>query len=320
MAQTGLYGSTCLVICKNSVSFNRYFFWEKMHWIPHNVLYLPKEEGGQGLVHLQSRTAAFRLQFIQRFLTGPENLSWRPLASMILKTAGGLCLDKSLFLLDPRRINTSRMPEFYRNLFKVWDLFQVKRTDSTLSLFWLLKEPLIYGSRLDILGAGGTMTATFINSKVITLDCLTKLAGPSFGKVNEVADCLKVKSIRVVANVLQKLQSVFTTEEKNMLQEYCKGALIPNEKDNFPNLLLSPKLGEHMGFFLESGELADMDLCESSGKKLYKALVKAFNKKGLHGRVDTPWRDVLKISKNVKPEWRALYKPPLATRVGDLQW
>lgn len=212
------------------------------------------------------------------------------------------------------------MPEFYRNLFKVWDLFQVKRTDSTLSLFWLLKEPLIYGSRLDILGACGTMTATFINSKVITLDCLTKLAGPSFGKVNEVADCLKVKSIQVVANVLQKLQSVFTTEEKNMLQEYCKGALIPNEKDNFPNLLLSPKLGEHMGFFLESGELADMDLCESSGKKLYKALVKAFNKKGLHGRVDTPWRDVLKISKNVKPEWRALYKPPLAKRVGDLQW
>lgn len=188
-------------------SLNR-FFWEKMHWIPHNVLYLPKEEGGQGLVHLQSRTAAFRLQFIQRFLTGPENLSWRPLASMILKTAGGLCLDKSLFLLDPRRINTSRMPEFYRNLFKVWDLFQVKRTDSTLSLFWLLKEPLIYGSRLDILGACGTMTATFINSKVITLDCLVKLAGPSFGKVNEVVDCLKVKSIRVVANVLQKLQSV----------------------------------------------------------------------------------------------------------------
>ncbi len=42
------------------------FFGEKMLWVPHNVLYLPKEEGGQGLVHLQSRTAAFRLQFIQR--------------------------------------------------------------------------------------------------------------------------------------------------------------------------------------------------------------------------------------------------------------
>ncbi len=70
-----------------------------MHWVPHNVLYLPKEEGGQRLVHLQSRTAAFRLQFIQRFLTGPENLSWRSVASMILKTAEGLCLDKSLLHL-----------------------------------------------------------------------------------------------------------------------------------------------------------------------------------------------------------------------------
>ncbi|KAI2646955.1 putative 149 kDa protein [Labeo rohita] len=142
------------------------FFWDKMHWVPHNVLYLPKEEGGQGLVHLQSRTAAFRLQFIQRFLTGPKNLSWRPVASMILKTAEGLCLDKSLFLLNPQKINTSKMPEFYRNLFKVWDLFQVKRTDSTSSLFWLLKEPLIYGSRLDFLGGFGALMEAFLNLRL----------------------------------------------------------------------------------------------------------------------------------------------------------
>lgn len=36
------------------------FFWEKFHWVIHNILYLPKEEGGQGMVHLQSRTVVFR--------------------------------------------------------------------------------------------------------------------------------------------------------------------------------------------------------------------------------------------------------------------
>ncbi len=193
------------------------FFWEKLHWVPYNVLSLPKEEGGQGLVHLQSRSAAFRLQFIQRFLTGPENLSWRPVASMILKTAEGLCLDKSLFLLDPKKVNTSKMPEFYRNLFKVWDLFQVKRTSSMSSLFWLLKEPLIYGSRLDILGACGTMTAAFIKSKITTIGCLVKVAGPSFGKAEDVAVLLGVKSIRIIIQVLQKLQSAFIIEELKML-------------------------------------------------------------------------------------------------------
>ncbi|KAK3537057.1 hypothetical protein QTP70_000278 [Hemibagrus guttatus] len=52
------------------------FFWEGLHWIPQSVLHLPKEEGGQGLVQLSSRAAAFRLQFMQRLLTGPRVLVW----------------------------------------------------------------------------------------------------------------------------------------------------------------------------------------------------------------------------------------------------
>ncbi|KAI3364782.1 hypothetical protein L3Q82_000910 [Scortum barcoo] len=31
------------------------FFWDRLHWLPQAVLFLPKEEGGQGLVHLASR-------------------------------------------------------------------------------------------------------------------------------------------------------------------------------------------------------------------------------------------------------------------------
>uniref|UniRef100_A0A8C2FKM2 Reverse transcriptase domain-containing protein n=1 Tax=Cyprinus carpio TaxID=7962 RepID=A0A8C2FKM2_CYPCA len=44
------------------------FFWDKLHWVPQSVLYLPKDEGGHGLIHLQSRMAAFRLQFLKRLL------------------------------------------------------------------------------------------------------------------------------------------------------------------------------------------------------------------------------------------------------------
>ncbi|KAK3516367.1 hypothetical protein QTP70_009921 [Hemibagrus guttatus] len=57
------------------------FFWDNLHWIPQSVLHLPKEEGGQGLVQLSSRAAAFRLQFIQRLLTGPRDLVWGAAAS-----------------------------------------------------------------------------------------------------------------------------------------------------------------------------------------------------------------------------------------------
>ncbi|KAK3539294.1 hypothetical protein QTP86_033724 [Hemibagrus guttatus] len=55
-------------------------FWDGLHWIPQSILHLPKEVGGQGLVQLSSRAAAFRLQFIQRLLTGPRDLVWRAAA------------------------------------------------------------------------------------------------------------------------------------------------------------------------------------------------------------------------------------------------
>lgn len=45
-----------------------------------------------------------------------------------------------------------------------------------------------------------------------------------------------------------------------------------------------------------------------------------FNKKLFDRKFDTPWRSVLKLGNDVKPEWRSLYKPPLSKRVGDIQW
>ena len=50
------------------------FFSGSLHWVPQGVLYLSREEGGQDLIHLASRTATFRLQFIKRFLTGTSDL------------------------------------------------------------------------------------------------------------------------------------------------------------------------------------------------------------------------------------------------------
>ncbi len=93
------------------------------------------------------------------------------------------------------------------------------------------------------------MTAAFIKSKTITIGCLVKVAGPRFGKAEDVAVLLGVKSIRIVTQVLQKLQSAFIVEELKMLQGYSDGELIPNEKDQFPNLLLSLNVGDCTGFF-----------------------------------------------------------------------
>lgn len=56
------------------------------------MLFLPKEEGGQGLTHVASRGAASPLQFI------PKSLAVRrPIAGAILGVCGGLGLALSCF-------------------------------------------------------------------------------------------------------------------------------------------------------------------------------------------------------------------------------
>ena len=73
-------------------------------------------DGGQGLVHLSSRGATFHFHFLQRFLCGPANLVWRPLACTILNRLGGLGLNRSLFLMDLKQANIKEFPVFYCRL------------------------------------------------------------------------------------------------------------------------------------------------------------------------------------------------------------
>ena len=89
------------------------FFWDRMHWVPQSVLFMPKEEGEHGLVHLASRGAAFRLRFLQSFLTGPADLVWRPVARALLECCGGLGLAESLFLMDQKGLQLNNLSGFY---------------------------------------------------------------------------------------------------------------------------------------------------------------------------------------------------------------
>ena len=295
------------------------FFGDHLHWVPQAVLFLPKDEGGHGLMQMQSRTAAFRMQFIKRLLSGPSDVAWRAVSCSILKTCGGLGLDKSLFLMTPHLMDTSGLPPFYRSLFKIWDLFIVQRNGPVTSLHWLLQEPLVFGARLDITAYGfHALTRILLNSKTVTLRNVFDLAGPNFVDIKKVADHLGVRSVRATAQFLDKWRAVLTVDDFKMLGEYCVEAAIPNEQDRFPDLILSPKLDGSIGPFLEP-EMT-LVLSSVSGKQLYQACVKVFNKRVLNGKVDTPWRTVLRLGQDIRPEWRSLYKPPLDKRVGDLQW
>lgn len=294
------------------------FFWDKMHWIPQCVLHLSKEEGGQGLIHLPSRTAAFRLQFIQKFLTGPNDLVWRPVASKLLHYAGGLGLDESLFLMNPQKVDVTDLPAFYQGLFKVWAFFKVHRGEETVSLYRLLEEPLIFGSRMDIsMTVMPALNKYLCKAGIISLRQLVEITGPLMDSA-KLAERMGLKSLRVADQLLNCWKTRLEPQERAMLKDYSDGFLMPNGMECFPELVLSPNLDDCDGPFLVP--LKEMELSEIKGQWFYRSCVKVINKMKLNGRIDTPWRSTLGLLRSVKPEWRSLYKPPLTKKGGDLQW
>ncbi len=296
------------------------FFWDKLHWIPQSILYLPKEGGGQGLIHLQSRIATFRLHFLQRFLDGPVNVSWRAIGCIILQTVGNFALDSSLFLMDSKCLNLSHLPLFYQNVFKVWSFFHIQNMENFHSIYWLLREPWICKAILDISTFLLGFSKVLQNSGVFVLDQLLSLTGPHFKDTEAVAKRLGLRSIRSINRFLTKLAEAFTSEEKLILEDFFSGINIPDSEDPFPCLTIQPVFEECSGILLKQGRSFSVDLFSCTGKELYKMCVLILNKKKLDKRIDTPWRSVFKLCDDVKPEWRVLYKPPLSKRAGDLQW
>jgi len=55
-------------------------------------------------VHLASRCAAYRLQFVQKCMLGSERLVWRPVAQCILHRISGLGLHNVFFLMNSRKM------------------------------------------------------------------------------------------------------------------------------------------------------------------------------------------------------------------------
>lgn len=76
-----------------------------------------RQMGRQGPVHLASRSAAFRLQFIQHFITLLTDLMWRDVASCIFRQVGNLGLDDLLFLTDLNFQKLNRLPSLSVKMF-----------------------------------------------------------------------------------------------------------------------------------------------------------------------------------------------------------
>ena len=297
------------------------FFWDKLHWVPQSVLFLPKEEGGQGLIHIESRIAAFRVQFAQRYLIGPNDLVWREAASIILRQTAGLGLDSSLFLMNCTGLNLCGLPPFYQAVIKAWNCFKWRAIEPTCSLYWLLEEPLINKARFDIQdNSTPGLNKMLCTSGAVKLKNIVDIAGPDLSNTQGLASFLGLKSLRQTRNMLNLWFKRLTEEEVLMLKDYSEGVECPDKGDPFPDLGYELDLEGVSGPLLNTNDCEMVDLYSAKGKMIYKSCVKALNKNKLNGRIDTVWRHKMEADSEVKPVWRVLYKPPIRKRTGDLQW
>src|SRR4029434_9979215 len=143
---------------------------------------------------------------------------WRPLACTLLRSLGGLDMDRSLFLMDPKTLSTQRLPCSYCGVFKVLSLFKIQREASS-SLCWLLQEPLIRGARLDVsAGMMPSLDNILSNKGVNTFRDLVTVAAPTLNNAENLSSILGIRSLRIVTQFLNKVKDTLTEREKAMLQ------------------------------------------------------------------------------------------------------
>ncbi|XP_068177035.1 PAT complex subunit Asterix isoform X2 [Antennarius striatus] len=150
----------------------------------------------------------------------------------------------------------------------------------------------------------------------MTLQQLVDNAGPALADAQAVSSMLNIQSTRAAQRVLQLWRQRLSGKERSLLLDYSTGT-VPDSKDPFPEVHISPLFGELEGRLL--GDERQISLHTANKKILYKQYIKVINKKNLCNRAPTTWANRM-TGNGPDPQWRLLYKPPLKKKTADLQW
>ncbi|KAK5933249.1 hypothetical protein CgunFtcFv8_013744 [Champsocephalus gunnari] len=168
------------------------FFWSGQHWLKASVLYLPVAEGGQGLIDIQSRTAAFRLQTAQRLLYG-SGQRWLDPARLLLRKAGRLGMDKHLLLIRTTKADLTGLTSFYRSVLNAWQTLKVTRTPDQRPGMWVFEEPL----QKNDLFPTATFSSAALGTKCVEAG-ITKLGHLKRTSVETLCHTINIKSSKVI--------------------------------------------------------------------------------------------------------------------------
>lgn len=191
------------------------FFRSGQHWLKASGLYLPLQEGGQGLVDIRSRVKAFRLQTVKKLLYG-EDVSWAEVACTLLRRAGNMGLDRHLFLMDINKIDLSGL-SFLQVNFNILDSLQsIPRTQ------WCAEN--VAERRIDSFNPALNILKSISLRNTLKTAKLLKvgqfLSEEGWISAAVLAEKLGIRSIRFAQNILTQLSKALPLDYRLCLETH----------------------------------------------------------------------------------------------------
>ncbi|KAJ3614549.1 hypothetical protein NHX12_018121 [Muraenolepis orangiensis] len=108
-------------------------------------------------------------------------------------------------------------------------------------------------SKLDVSSSETPgLTVALCRSKTLCLQQLVDAVGPELSDAQALVSLLGLHSVRVAQRILLLWSQILCPEEKGLLRSYGQGGARPDPADPFPEIYLSPGLGELTGPLLQS--------------------------------------------------------------------
>ena len=146
-------------------------------------------------------------------------------------------------------------------------------------------------------------------TKTLCLQQLVDAVGPAQGDARALGSLLGLHSVRVAGGLLELWRQKLTGRDRILLMDYEKKKARPDPADPFPDISLSPGLGELTGPLLATTHPERLTIHKADKKTLHFKCVKTIHKARLCNRSPTVWSNRLGAN-GPGPQWKILCNPP----------
>lgn len=142
--------------------------------------------------------------------------------------------------------------------------------------------------------------------------------------LEELKEATGLRSSRLVLKLKEEIYKALPSGYRKYIAERHENIQDIGINVEFPELIFSPAIKEDEEEVVDailSAQTPQFCSFKSMSKKvMYNITVKTMHQDSLRKQKVSKWPDLLNPDFLIRDRWRALYKPPVEKRTGDLQW